>query len=76
MYSFSSLYLDQDEICFPDKCGGCGKNSGTIEGFVQIENENHREILTEENINAEDDLWEERSGTLWLTDSYYFRVSK
>jgi len=74
LYPMTFIHINQDNICFPDKCDGCGPFSGTTEGIIVYDSQNNQEILTEYNQQIEEDLWKERPGGWAITSPYYFYV--
>lgn len=76
LYSVSELWRNSKEICFPNKCSGCGYGRGSILGYFVYDGEIHENILTEKNKEVEDYVWKDRWGQREESSPYYFRVVK
>ena len=68
----SSLDLDEDqpETRFPNRCG-----RGILDAHFDInDGDIHEDLLTEKNIDIENEYWKERKGSRYNSRPYYFEV--
>lgn len=74
LYSVSEIHRNSKKVCFPDKCNGCGYNTGYIIGEFNYTSEINNNILTTDHIANEDKYWIDRAGQRRESSPYYFKV--
>jgi len=75
LYSISEIHRNWKNVCFPNKCNGCGYSSqSVILGEFNYTTEINNNILTTDHIANEDKYWIDRAGQRRESSPYYFRV--
>lgn len=74
LYSISEIHRNEYDLCFPNKCNGCGYASGGINGEFKYTSNTNQEILLQNHLEVEDKYWIDRARQRRESSPYYFSV--
>ncbi len=74
LYGISEIDRNEDDICFPNKCNGCGFATGGISGEFIYDHDINEDILNANLRNNLDQYWSEREAQGRKSSPFHLKV--